>query len=130
MRILTRYILGEIISLTLIGGALFTFILFVPQLPHILEVLVRSSSTWADVAEVFLFTLPNLFKFTIPMAVLWGLLLGLSRLAADSEIIAMRACGLGIGYFVRVSSILAISGTLLGLANTLYLAPARQPGHH
>ena len=123
MRILTRYILGEIISLTLIGGALFTFILFVPQLPHILEVLVRSSSTWADVAEVFLFTLPNLFKFTIPMAVLWGLLLGLSRLAADSEIIAMRACGLGIGYFVRVSSILAISGTLLGLANTLYLAP-------
>jgi LPS export ABC transporter permease LptG/LPS export ABC transporter permease LptF len=123
VRILTRYILGEIISLTLIGCALFTFILFMPQLPHILEVVVRNSSTWADVAEVFLFTLPNLFKFTIPMAVLWGLLLGLSRLAADSEIIAMRASGLGIGYFLRVSSILAVSGTLLGLANSLYLAP-------
>ncbi len=48
-----------------------------PYLPHILEVVVRSSSTWADVAQVFLFTLPNLFKVTIPMAVLWGLLLGL-----------------------------------------------------
>ena len=123
MRILTRYILGEILTLTLIGWALFTFILFMPNLPHILEVVVRNSSTWTDVAEVFLFTLPNLFKFTIPMAVLWGLLLGLSRLAADSEIIAMRACGLGIGYFVRVSSILAVSATLLGLANSLYLAP-------
>ena len=123
MRILTRYILGEILSLTLIGCALFTFVLFVPNLPHILEVVVRSSSTWADVAQVFLFTLPNLFKFTIPMAVLWGLLLGLSRLAADSEIIAMRASGLGIGYFVRVSSILAIAGTLLGVGNSLYLAP-------
>ena len=123
MRILTRYILGEIISLTLIGCALFTFILFVPLLPHILEVVVRSSSTWSDVAEVFLFTLPNLFKVTIPMAVLWGILLGLSRLAADSEIIAMRASGLGIGYFVRVSSIVAVSGTLLGLGNSLYLAP-------
>ena len=123
MRILTRYILGEIVTLTLIGCALFTFILFMPQLPHILEVVVRSSSTWADVAQVFLFTLPNLFKVTIPMAVLWGILLGLSRLASDSEIIAMRASGLGIGYFVRVASIVAIGGTLLGLGNSLYLAP-------
>jgi LPS export ABC transporter permease LptG/LPS export ABC transporter permease LptF len=123
VRILTRYILGEIISLTLIGCALFTFILFMPNLPHILEVVVRSSSTWADVAEIFLFTLPNLFKFTIPMAILWGILLGLSRLAADSEVIAMRASGLGIGYFVRVASIVAVAGTLLGLGNSLYLAP-------
>ena len=37
-------------------------------------------------------TLPNLFKVTIPMQVLWGILVGpLSRLASDSEIIAMRA---------------------------------------
>jgi LPS export ABC transporter permease LptG/LPS export ABC transporter permease LptF len=123
VRILTRYILGEILSLTLIGCALFTFILFMPLLPHILEVVVRNSSTLADVARVFLFTLPNLFKVTIPMAVLWGILLGLSRLASDSEIIAMRASGLGIGYFVRVASIVAIGGTLLGLGNSLYLAP-------
>jgi LPS export ABC transporter permease LptG/LPS export ABC transporter permease LptF len=60
---------------------------------------------------------------TIPMAVLVGVLLGLSRLAADSEIIAMRASSMGIGYFVRVASIAAFGGTLLGLANSLYLAP-------
>jgi len=60
---------------------------------------------------------------TIPMAVLVGILLGLSRLAADSEVIAMRASGLGIGYFVKVASIVAIGGTLLGLANSVYLAP-------
>ncbi len=123
MRILTRYILGEILSHTLIGCALFTFILFMPQLPHILEVVVRNSSTFTDVAEIFLFTLPNLFRVTIPMSVLVGILLGLSRLAADSEVVAMRASGLGIGYFVRVSAIVAAGGTLLGLANSLYLAP-------
>jgi LPS export ABC transporter permease LptG/LPS export ABC transporter permease LptF len=123
VRILTRYILGEILSHTLIGCALFTFILFMPQLPHILEVVVRNSSTLSDVFEIFLFTLPNLLKVTIPMSVLVGVLLGLSRMASDSEIIAMRASGLGIGYFVRVSAIVAVAGTLLGLANTLYLAP-------
>ena len=35
----------------------------------------------------------------------------------------MRASGLGIGYFVRVASIVAIGGTLLGLVNSLYVAP-------
>jgi len=123
VRILTRYILGEILSHTLIGGALFTFVLFMRDLPHILEMVVRNSSTFTNVAEVLLFTLPNTFKVTIPMAVLVGVLLGLSRLASDSEIVAMRASGLGIGYFVRVASIVAIAGTLLGLANSLYVAP-------
>jgi LPS export ABC transporter permease LptG/LPS export ABC transporter permease LptF len=123
VRILTRYILGEILSHTLIGCALFTFVLFMRDLPHILEMMVRNSSTFTNVLEIFLFTLPNTFRVTIPMAVLVGVLLGLSRLAADSEIIAMRASGLGIGYFVRVSAIVAVAGMLIGLANTLYLAP-------
>lgn len=123
MRILTRYILGEILSHTLIGLALFTFILFMPYLPNVLEMVVRNSSTFTEAAEIFLFTIPNLLRFTIPMSVLVGVLLGLSRLAADSEVIAMRASGLGIGYFVRVASIVAIGGTFFGLANSLYLAP-------
>jgi LPS export ABC transporter permease LptG/LPS export ABC transporter permease LptF len=123
VRILTRYILGEILSHTVIGCALFTFILFMRDLPHILEMVVRNSSTFTNVMEIFLLTLPNTFKVTIPMGVLVGVLLGLSRLAADSEIIAMRASGLGIGYFVRVASIVAVAGTLVGLANSIYVAP-------
>src|SRR5215469_6342520 len=94
-----------------------------PRLPLILEMVVRNSSSLTAVLEAFLFTLPNLFWVTIPMSVLVGILLGLSRLAADSEITAMRASGLGIGYFVRVASIVAASGTILGLANSVYIAP-------
>ncbi len=123
MRILTRYILGEILSHALIGCVIFTFILFMRELPRILEMVVHNSSSFISVFEVVLFMLPNFFMVTIPLAVLVGVLLGLSRLAADSEIIAMRASGLGIGYFVRVSAIMALGGTLLGLANSLYLAP-------
>ena len=128
MRILTRYILGEILSHTLIGCALFTFILFMKELPSILEIVVRNSSTLTSMSEVVLFLLPNFFLVTIPMAVLVGVLLGLSRLAADNEIIAMRASGLGIGYFVRVAAIVAICGTLIGLANSLYIAPRANQG--
>jgi len=128
VRILTRYITGEILSHSLIGCALFTFILLMKELPKILETVVRNSSTFSSVIQVVLFLLPNFFMVTIPMAVLVGILLGLSRLAADSEIIAMRASGLGIGYFVRVASIIAVGGTLLGLANSLYIAPRANQG--
>jgi LPS export ABC transporter permease LptG/LPS export ABC transporter permease LptF len=123
VRILTRYILGEILSHTLIGCALFTFILFMRELPNILNMVVRNSSAFSTVIEVVLYLMPNFFVVTIPMAVLVGVLLGLSRLAADSEIVAMRASGLGIGYFVRVATIIAVAGTLLGLFNSLYVAP-------
>ena len=123
MRILTRYILGEVLSHALIGCALFTFILFMPYLPHVLEMVVRNSSSFSSAVEIFLFMMPNLLRVTIPMSVLVGVLLGFSRLAADSEVIAMRASGLGIWYFVRVSAIVATAGTLLGLLNSLYLAP-------
>jgi LPS export ABC transporter permease LptG/LPS export ABC transporter permease LptF len=123
VRILTRYILGEILSHSLIGGVIFTFVLFMNQLPRILEMMVHNSSSFVSVVEIVLFILPNIFMVTIPMAVLVGVLLGFSRLAADSEVIAMRASGLGIGYFVRVASIVAVGGTMLGLANSLYLAP-------
>ena len=123
MRILTRYILGEILSHTLIGAVIFTFILFMKELPKILEMAVHNSSTFTSLVEIVLFMMPNFFMVTIPMAVLVGVLLGYSRLASDSEIIAMRASGLGIGYFLRVGAIVAVSGTLLGLANSLYVAP-------
>jgi LPS export ABC transporter permease LptG/LPS export ABC transporter permease LptF len=123
VRILTRYILGEILSHTLIGAVIFTFILFMKELPKILEMVVHNSSTFTSLVEVVLFMMPNFFMVTIPMAVLVGVLLGYSRLASDSEIIAMRASGLGIGYFVWVGAIVAVGGTLLGLGNSLYVAP-------
>ncbi len=57
------------------------------------------------------------------MGVLVGILIGLSRLAADSEITAMRASGLGVWTFLRVISIFVVVAWLLALGNSVYLAP-------
>ena len=123
MRILTRYIWSEVLSHALIGGALFTFILIMKNLAQLLEMAVRNSASVGGVIKIFLFTLPNFFSFTIPMAVLVGVLLGLSRLAADSEITAMRAAGIGVWSFVLVLSAIAILAWFVSLGNSLYLAP-------
>lgn len=123
MRIFTRYILREVISHALLGGVLFTFVLFMRDLGHILELVVRNSASFTDVFRIFAYLLPNFLIVTIPMAVLVGILLGLSRLASDSEITAMRASGMGALDFVRIVSIFASVALALGLFNSLYLAP-------
>jgi LPS export ABC transporter permease LptG/LPS export ABC transporter permease LptF len=124
MRIFTRYILREVTSYALLGGVLFTFVLFMRDLGKILDLVVRDSASLADVARIFAYTLPNTLTFTIPTAVLAGILLGLSRLASDSEITAMRACGIGAFSFVRIVSLLSFVALALGLVNALYFVPS------
>lgn len=123
MRIFTRYILREVIGYALLGGVLFTFILFMRYLLPLMELAVRGIAGPADLVRLIGYLLPNFLTLTIPMAVLIGILLGLSRLAADSEVTAMRASGVGILSFVRIVSILAVVMWGVGLANSLYVAP-------
>jgi LPS export ABC transporter permease LptG/LPS export ABC transporter permease LptF len=122
-RILTRYILGEVVSHALIGAAVFTFILFTRDLGRILELVVRNSAPLPSIAEIFFFTVPVALTYTIPMGVLVGILIGLSRLSADSEITAMRASGLSVWSFLRIISIFVVVAWLLALANSVYVAP-------
>jgi LPS export ABC transporter permease LptF/LPS export ABC transporter permease LptG len=126
MRILTRYILREVTAHALLGVVIFTFILFTRDLGQILELVVRNSAPFPSVAQVFFFILPITLTFSIPAGVLVGILIGLSRLAADSEITAMRASGIGIWTFLRVISIFAVTAWLLALGNGVYLAPYSQ----
>jgi LPS export ABC transporter permease LptF/LPS export ABC transporter permease LptG len=126
MRILTRYILKEVLSHALIGVVVFTFVLFTRDLGRILDLVARASAPLPSVAEIFFFTVPLALTYTIPMGVLVGILIGLSRLAADSEITAMRASGIGVWSFLRIVSIFVLGAWLLALANGIFVAPRSQ----
>ena len=126
MRILTRYILREVTAHALIGVAIFTFVLFTRDLGRILELVVRASAPLPSVAEIFFFTVPLALTYTLPMSVLVGILIGLSRLAADSEVTAMRASGMGVWSFLRALSLFVMAAWLLAMLNGLYIAPRAQ----
>src|SRR5258708_23176839 len=113
MRILTRYVLREVLGSALIGVGVFTFVLFTRDLGRLLELVVRNSAPLPSVAEIFFFTVPVALIYTIPMGALVGILIVLSRLAADSEITAMRASGIGVGTFLRVVSTFAVAASRL-----------------
>ena len=123
MRILTRYIFKEVFSHSLIGLLVFTFVIFIRQLGDLLELVVRHNVPLRDMATLFLLPVPKILMMTIPLAVMVGTLIGLSRMAADGEVIAARASGIGIGAFVRPVMILAVSGWAVTLWMGLFLAP-------
>ena len=123
MRILDRYIVREIFRHAFLGLIVFTFVFFVPQLVRIMELFVRHSGSGSQVLLLFLCIFPGVFIFTIPMATLIGVLLGLGRMSADSEIIALTALGIGRGRILRPVAVLASSGALLTLAMTTWLGP-------
>jgi len=123
VKIFSRYILNEVVQHAAIGVALFTFVIFMRDLGRLLEIVVRNSAPLPSVAELFLLTLPVACTITIPMGLLVGILIGLSRLAADSEVTAMRASGLGAWMFVRIIAIFAVATWLLAMTNSIWLAP-------
>jgi len=69
--------------------------IFVPQLIRLMELFVRHSGSGAQILTLFFCIFPSVFVFTVPMATLIGVLLGLGRMSADSEIIALTALGIG-----------------------------------
>src|ERR1700732_725173 len=123
MRILDRYIVREIFRHAFLGIVVFTFVFFVPQLVRLMALFVRHAGSGAQILKLFLCIFPGVFTFTIPMAVLIGVLLGLGRMSADSEIIALTALGIGRRRILLPVGVLAVSGLLVSLAMTLWLVP-------
>jgi len=123
VRIFTRYVLKEVLWHGLIGASVFTFVIFMRLVTRILELVVRNSAPVPSVAQLFFLTLPTAFKFTIPTGVLVGILIALSRMAADSEITAMRASGVSVRTFLKIIAIFGFAAWLLALGNTVFIEP-------
>ncbi len=123
MRILSRYILKEIFSHSLLGLLIFSFVIFIPHVSRLLEMVVEHRLTGGETALLFLLPLPGIVILTIPIAVLVGILIGLSRMAADGEVVAARASGMGIGQFARPVLLFALLGWAAASAMSFYLAP-------
>jgi LPS export ABC transporter permease LptG/LPS export ABC transporter permease LptF len=123
MRILDRYICREVFSHALLGLSIFTFVFFVPQLVRLMDVIVRHSSGAGVIALLIGCAFPAIFTFTIPIAALVGVLIGLGRLSADGEIVGLNASGIGLRRLLVPITVLAAVMGMATLADTLWLSP-------
>src|ERR1041385_1365344 len=123
MKILDRYIFRETLTPALIALSALTFVFFSQQLGRLLESLVRQSATLKEFGELSLAIIPNVLTFTIPMAVLVGILTGFGRISSDSEAIALRAAGASMKRLLRPVMVLACVALVFNLALAIWIAP-------
>jgi LPS export ABC transporter permease LptG/LPS export ABC transporter permease LptF len=123
MRILSKSIFREIVTSALLGGVLFTFVLFLHTMEKLFALLVRSTAPPFEVTKLLLFALPATVPFALPLGVLVGILIGLSRMSSDGEITAMRAAGVPSSAVLRPVVLFAVLALLATAATSLWLSP-------
>ena len=123
MKILYRYIFREMIAPFILGLVAFSFVI-IPRLPgKPLELLVQKNVSAKEVLLVLAYVLPTIFTFSIPMATLLGVLICFGRLSADSEITAMRSCGVSIGNLLNPVFAFALIIWALASYNAIKVQP-------
>jgi lipopolysaccharide export system permease protein len=123
VKILDRYILRELIVPFVLGIAVFTSILLIVRILKLVEMVVNRGVPLAQILKLFSYILPAFLEVTVPMALLLAILVAFGRLSSDSEIIALRAAGVGLSrLLIPVAGFsLAIAALTLGLS--MYARP-------
>lgn len=123
MRIISKYILKEILTPFGVTVLVFTLIFLIGNLMQLIEMIVQKGVGLWDIARLLGYTLPFLFVYIIPMAFFISILLGFLRLSSDNEVTALKASGVGFFQLLPPVFILSLAGYLL----TSFMAMVAQP---
>ncbi len=123
MNRLDRYIFREVLTPTLIALIALTFVMVGRELSALLELVVRRSATGHELFSIVAAIVPGALIFTIPTAVLVGVLTGFGRLSSDSEAVAFRAAGLSMITILRPVLTLGILAWGVNSILSVWIAP-------
>lgn len=118
MRLISRYLLGQLAAPFTYALAATTGIMVLDQVAKKFGALVGKGLDWQVIGEVFLLSLPFIVAMTLPMAVLVAVLYAFSHLAADQEITAMRASGLSVGQLLAP---VLVAGVVVAAVNFAFV---------
>jgi len=94
-RLIAKYILAAALAYFVLSLALLTAILLAQQSERFAELALYAQLPFSLFGQIELASIPNVLVFTLPMAVLAAVMIGFARMGSDSEIVAMRAAGVG-----------------------------------
>ena len=123
MKRLHLYILWEIAAPLLLGLATFTAVLLMGRMLKLADMVIAKGVPLSDVLMLVMYLLPYFAIFTIPMAFLLAVLLGFGRLSADSEVTAMKACGMSLSSMLPPVLLAALVAYLATTFMALYALP-------
>jgi len=117
MKILNRYLVKEFFPKFLTSLLVLTFILLMDQLFDLADLLLNKGAGLFNTAKLFLYILPSLFMFTVPMSILSSTVLLFSRMNEDNEITAIRTAGIST---VEIMKPVLLIGFLISFIMTYF----------
>src|SRR5262245_5289828 len=93
VKILDRYVWKELITPFFLGMVIGTFLLLIDRIFDLMDLIINKGVPVHLVMFLFVYLLPSIMVLTIPIGVLFAILVAFGRLSADMEIVAMKACG-------------------------------------
>ena len=94
-KLIARYVIQSALPYVLLSLVLLTAILFTQQTGRFAELALYTDLPFSLAGEIAAALLPSVLILTLPVAVLAGIVIGFARMGSDSEIIAIRAAGVG-----------------------------------
>ncbi len=107
------YVWKEILPIFFIGLMTFTIILLMDKIFKLIELIINRGGNVTVILKLLLFISPSFLTFTIPTAVLLGILLTLGRLSGDSEVTAFKASGISLYQLYMPIAIFSVSAYLI-----------------
>ena len=120
--LIPRYIVGAMAPYIVISLLMLTAILLAQQAARLAEIVIYADLPFSLLGSIGAALLPGVLVFSIPLATLAGIIVGFSRMGSDSEIVAMRAAG--VGSWTMIWPALLIGLVLTGATAYLHLKEA------
>ncbi|MEE2776269.1 MAG: LptF/LptG family permease [Acidobacteriota bacterium] len=118
-----RYVVTETLGPITLGFVVATFMLLIRAFFELAEAIIRRGVEPESVLKLLALNLPHIVVITIPMAMLFGILVAIGRLAGDSELTALRAAGVSLFYLYRGLLGLSLIFTIGNVALMMWLLP-------
>jgi lipopolysaccharide export system permease protein len=114
VKTIEKYVFGSFLSSFALAFLVLSFVLTIGLLVQIVELIIDGVDM-SLVGEFCLVSLPETLQWSMPLALLVSAILVFSRLSADSEIAAMRACGINLVTVMRWPVAFGLVCTIVGM---------------
>jgi LPS export ABC transporter permease LptG len=122
-KLIPRYVLAGTIPYVFLSLVFLTAVLFAQQASRFTELALYTKVSFSLMGQVGAALVPSVLVFTLPMAVLAGIVIGFARMGSDSEIVALRAAGVGTWTMLWPVVLLGLAGSLAATYLNLKEAP-------
>lgn len=123
MNRISRYLFLECASASLVALVVLSFMVMLPHVLRLVDLWVNRGVSVAVLGTMISLSIPKILVTVIPMALLVGTLLTMGRMAQESELIILKACGISLWQMMRPIALLAALYTAFALMLSMVWLP-------